>query len=330
MVAALVLLHIEDVTLGETDLAHGRAVPSLLHGRRHCGNEVELAGHEAAQVHHAGGAEVSLDHLAVGERRLRQRVLIRTTQQQIRPQRHDVHHRQKQHGQALLLLVRSDGHQQLRRATHNDVIVGGLDHREAHGPFERVGLVREHLLVTVHQHLCAQTRQFNTLGLELLRGQELHVLHLGQLHQDRDHHSVPIGGGGALQVQSVGENGAQHHAGGGLLGAAVHGQEGVGDDGAHGSPGADVDVDGHVGHNRRVLQSVVVDHTHDALNLNGFVELTGLLVVHETHTSIGHSHKKLLNRHGSSDAPMLQTELCLRVNLRSSGRGSAVQFSGAN
>jgi hypothetical protein len=257
-----------NVGLGEAHLAAGGCGPAGLDGGGHGGDEVHLAGHQVAQVQHVHGlAALQLDGRGVGEGGGGQAELLGPAQQQVGAQFDDVHYGQEEQTEALGVPRLGQRHQQLLRAHQDDVIVRGLDDREAHRALEHVGLEGEHLLISVDQRVAAQARQLAGLGSELVRDQLLHVLHVRQLHQHRHHQAVPLGGGGALQVEGVGQDGAQQHARGLARGAAVHGEEGVRDDGAHGAPGADVDVDGHVRDDGGVLQGVVVDDSHNALRL---------------------------------------------------------------
>mmetsp|Transcript_29620 Transcript_29620/g.60478 ORF Transcript_29620/g.60478 Transcript_29620/m.60478 type:complete len:468 (+) Transcript_29620:368-1771(+) len=295
--------------------------PSALDDLGDDGDVVLLPRHPSPQVHDG----VPLQELSP-EGLLGQGQLGRAADEKLGPELHDVHDREEQALVPLLLLTGDHLRQQLLEAVEDDVVVGGFHHGESHLPREAGHREGEGLLISVDEAHGAQVGQFPALGLELLRGEELDVLNLAQLGEDCDHDPVPLGGGGSLEVEGVGEDGAEEHPGDLHGGPPPVRQEGVGYDGRHGPPGADVDVDGLVGDDRLGLQRVVVDDPHHVVHVDVRVHLRRLLVIHEADVRVRVLLQHLLHSPRLLHAPLLQRELRLRVDLRRQDRRAAVQL----
>jgi hypothetical protein len=84
-------------------------------------------------------------------------LLLLAADEQIGAQEDDIDHCEEQAGEPLLLLVFGQCDQQLGTATHDHLVVCGLDHRKADGALEGGGLEGEDLLVTVAKSLGGQT-----------------------------------------------------------------------------------------------------------------------------------------------------------------------------
>lgn len=59
-------------------------------------------------------------------------------------------------------------------------------------------------------------------------------------------------------------------------------QVGMSDDGAHTSPGSNVDVNGTVRHNSLGLKSVMINHSYNTVRIDGGIHLRSLLVIDQT------------------------------------------------
>ena len=107
-------------------------------------------------------------------------------------------------------------------------------------------------------------------------------------------------------------------------------KEVVGNDGGHGSPRPNVDVDWPICDNGRILQGVVIDNSDNALDVDRLVELADLLVIHEAYTGVSVVHLDVLNRLGSCHAPVVETEFGFVVHFTSSSGNTTEKFCGAD
>ena len=150
----------------------------------------------------------------------------------------DIDDSQKDALQILLLLAGNHLGKELIDTAQDGIIIGSLHDGKSNIALESRGIEGERLLVTINQCRRRHSSQLLALGLELLRCEELDVIDLGNFGQDGHHEPIPFGRGGAQQVESVREDGTKEHTGDGLGRTAIMRQERMGNDGTHGSPGA--------------------------------------------------------------------------------------------